>query len=79
MEPLQACCTFESSYCHAKSKFTISPALPQDFPQLRQELTVQEALDAIRSKGVGEKVVYFHVVDEQERLVGVARESRPGR
>jgi magnesium transporter len=50
------------------------PVLPyarKDFPELRQDFTVQQALDAIRHQGVGEKVVYFYVVDEQERLLGV--------
>ena len=38
---------------------------------MRQELTVQQALDAIRERGVGEKIVYFYVVDADERLAGV--------
>ncbi len=50
------------------------PVLPlarQDFALLRQDLTVQEALDVIRRQGVGEKVIYFYVVDQRQRLVGV--------
>lgn len=50
------------------------PVLPyarKDFPELRQEFTVQEALEAIRRQGLGEKVIYFYVVDENERLLGV--------
>jgi magnesium transporter len=50
------------------------PVLPharKDFPELRQDFSVEQALAAIRRQGVGEKVVYFYVVDEQERLVGV--------
>ncbi len=50
------------------------PVLPfarKDFPELRQAFTVQQALDSIRRQGLGEKVVYFYVVDESERLVGV--------
>ena len=50
------------------------PVLPyarKDFPELRQEFTVQEALEAIRRQGLGEKVIYFYVVDENERLMGV--------
>src|SRR5437867_11529454 len=43
----------------------------RDVATLRQELTVQQALDAIRQRGVGEKIVYFYVVDEAERLAGV--------
>jgi magnesium transporter len=50
------------------------PVLPyarRDFPELRPEFTVQQALEAIRRQGVGEKVVYFYVVDEQGKLLGV--------
>ncbi len=50
------------------------PVLPyarKDFPELRQDYTIQQALDAIRRQGVGEKVVYFYVVDDQEHLLGV--------
>ncbi len=50
------------------------PVLPlarTDFPKLRLEATVREALDAIRQQGVGEKVVYFYVLDERDRLSGV--------
>ena len=43
----------------------------KDFATLRQDLTVQQALTAIRHRGVGEKIVYFYVVDEEERLTGV--------
>jgi magnesium transporter len=49
----------------------VLPYARKDFPELRQEFTVQQALDAIRQQGVGEKVVYFYVVDEAERLLGV--------
>lgn len=43
----------------------------QDVATLPQDLTVEQALDAIRRRGVGEKIVYFYVVDDQQRLVGV--------
>ena len=42
-----------------------------DVATLRQDFTVQQALDAIRQRGLGEKIVYFYVVDDGERLVGV--------
>src|SRR5947209_6897636 len=48
----------------------------KDFTTLRQDLTVQQALDAIRHLGVGEKIVYFYVVDESERLKGVVPTRR---
>jgi len=38
---------------------------------LRQNLTVQQALDIIRQRGIGEKIVYFYAVDAEDRLVGV--------
>ena len=42
-----------------------------DVPLLRREFTVQEALDLIRREGVGERIIYFYVVDEGKKLVGV--------
>ncbi len=50
---------------------SILPHARKDFAQLRQDFTVQQALDAIRVQGVGEKVVYFYVVDDRHSLVGV--------
>ena len=50
------------------------PVLPfarRDFDTLSSDMTVEEALTAIRHKGVGEKVIYFYVVDKALRLVGV--------
>jgi len=43
----------------------------RDFTKLRPEFTAQEALDYIRREGVGEKIVYFYVVDKDDRLQGV--------
>ncbi len=43
----------------------------KDVATLKEGFTVQEALDFIRQKGVGEKIVYFYVVDGENRLVGV--------
>ena len=34
-------------------------------------MTVQEALAAIRQHGVGERIVYFYVLDDDDRLAGV--------
>lgn len=55
------------------------PVLPfarRDFTTLSKDLTVDQALEAIRSRGVGEKVIYFYVVDEAQRLVGVVPTRR---
>src|SRR5262245_46605565 len=48
----------------------------KDFAQLREDFTIAEALDFIRQKGVGEQIVYFYVVDEGERLIGVVPTRR---
>jgi magnesium transporter len=48
----------------------------QDCTTLAGDLTVEQALAAIRSRGVGEKVIYFYVVDEAQRLVGVVPTRR---
>lgn len=43
----------------------------KDFAALRHEWSVQQALDSIRRQGIGEKIVYFYVVDDAQHLVGV--------
>jgi magnesium transporter len=50
------------------------PLLPYartDFPRLDESLSVEGALRIIRTKGLGERIVYFYVVDEDGRLTGV--------
>ena len=54
----------------------ITAYVRKDFAQLRDDFTVQQALDFIRQKGVGEQIVYFYVVDSAERLVGVVPTRR---
>src|SRR5216110_1532750 len=48
----------------------------KDFPLLDAGMTVGEALERIRREGVGERVIYFYAIDEQERLVGVVPTRR---
>ena len=48
----------------------------KDFPLLDAEMTVGEALERIRREGVGERVIYFFVVDPDKRLVGVVPTRR---
>src|SRR6059058_5010265 len=48
----------------------------RDFPLLRAGMTVGEALERIRNEGVGERVIYFYAIDDQERLVGVVPTRR---
>ncbi len=43
----------------------------KDFALLRETMTVDEALAAIRRHGVGERIVYFYVADAEGRLAGV--------
>lgn len=43
----------------------------KDFTALNKNLTVEEALNKIRSEGAGERIVYFYAVDEEGKLVGV--------
>ena len=47
-----------------------------DYPSLRHDMTVQDALTAVRLVAVGERVIYFYVLDEAERLVGVVPTRR---
>jgi len=37
---------------------------------------VQQALDAVRQRGVGEKIIYFYVVNDREELTGVVPTRR---
>ncbi len=50
--------------------------LRRDFPKLRQDMTIHEALASIRSQGVGEKIVYFYALNETDALVGVVPTRR---
>jgi len=49
----------------------LSAVARRDVATLRQDLTVQQTLDVIRQRGLGEKIVYFYVVDESGCLLGV--------
>jgi magnesium transporter len=48
----------------------------KDFTALDKNLTVDEALNKIREEGAGERIVYFYVVDEEKKLVGVVPTRR---
>ena len=47
-----------------------------DFTALPQNLTVAGALEQIRVRGVGQQIIYFYVVDGEQRLVGVVPTRR---
>jgi magnesium transporter len=42
-----------------------------DFGLLRQEWTVHQTVEHLRTLNVGDKIIYFYVVGENDRLVGV--------
>ncbi|OHB67252.1 MAG: magnesium transporter MgtE [Planctomycetes bacterium RBG_13_62_9] len=43
----------------------------KDFVVLRQDSTVQQAMGTVRQHDIGEGIIYFYVVDADDRLVGV--------
>jgi magnesium transporter len=43
----------------------------KDFTALAQELTVEGALAQIRKQGAAQQIIYFYVVDAEQRLAGV--------
>ena len=49
----------------------VSAIARRDLATLRASSTVEQALAEIRSSGLGERIVYFYVVDGEGRLVGV--------
>ncbi len=59
--------THETDHLHQP----VSAVARKDAATLHQDFTVQQALDVIRQGGVGEKIVYFYVVDADDRLAGV--------
>ena len=48
----------------------------KDFPLLRPEMSIDAALARIRETGVGEKIIYFYVADDEDRLLGVVPTRR---
>lgn len=45
--------------------------LRKEFASLQEEMTVQQALDAIRKQNPGEAIIYFYVTDTNGKLTGV--------
>ncbi len=54
---------------HARDPITAHAST--QFTALNQAMTAAEALAAIRQHGVAEKIIYFYVLDDEQRLVGV--------
>lgn len=48
----------------------------RDFTALSRNLTVADALGQIRERGVAQQIIYFYVVDADQRLVGVVPTRR---
>jgi magnesium transporter len=47
-----------------------------DYAALNHQLSVREALEDIRIQGLGERIIYFYVVDDEQRLIGVLPSRR---
>ena len=43
----------------------------RDFPIIRDSLNVGEALSVIRREGVGERIIYFYLINDRGQLVGI--------
>ena len=43
----------------------------KDVTPLNHQLTTQQALDVVRQRGTGEKIIYFYVINDREELIGV--------
>jgi len=56
---------------HKRYSKPLTDYIESDFTKLNKNLTVEKALVKIRKEGVGNRIVYFYVVDEEEKLVGV--------
>ncbi|OHB75766.1 MAG: magnesium transporter MgtE [Planctomycetes bacterium RBG_16_55_9] len=65
-----------SELCTIRLDDPILKHVRKEYPSLRHDMTIQEALAAIRRTVVGERVIYFYVLDETERLVGVVPTRR---
>ena len=50
--------------------------LRRDFVPLRVNLRVGEALQSLHSQQLGEKIIYFYVVDDEDRLCGIVPTRR---
>lgn len=48
----------------------------RDVATLHENLTIQQALDTIRAHGLGERIIYFYVLNSDDRLVGVVPTRR---
>ena len=54
----------------------VTKHMHQNFTTLRQRQTVGEALDWLRQHPPRERIIYFYVLDDQDRLCGVVPTRR---
>jgi magnesium transporter len=54
----------------------IFPYIRRDYVPLRVDVTVGQALESLRSQELGEKIIYFYVVDREGRLEGIVPTRR---
>jgi magnesium transporter len=55
---------------------SVSKYMRTDFARLNETLTVEMALRVIRQEGIGERIVYFYVLDRDEKPVGIVPTRR---
>lgn len=55
---------------------TVEQFLHRDVVRLKEEWTVNDALEHVRNTGVGERILYFYVVDADGKLTGVVPTRR---
>jgi magnesium transporter len=48
----------------------------QDFPIIRDSVTVGEALNIIRREGIGERIIYFYIINDEGQLAGIVPTRR---
>ena len=56
---------------HERMQDPVLAHLRKDFASLHEDMTVQQALDAIRAQNPGEAIIYFYVTDQAGHLTGV--------
>ena len=61
---------------NAVRETSVSHVLRRDIAPLSSHMTVGEALSSLRARPLGERIVYFYVVDDDGRLTGVVPTRR---
>ena len=68
--------TMNQALGEASLREPVTGFIRRDFVTLRTSMTVGDALAALRTERIGEKIVYFYVLDTDDRLVGVVPTRR---